>query len=426
MRKMFLAFFTLFMTIVLNCINAQEKEVSYTYEKYGIINQYTNNMVLEVNDILRFSKHKLENENCFIVNINDLSSSSENSAGFVLVIALKSYDELNEQYVYIGDAIEVISEKESLIYKGKCLVKSKNKLDIYLNNQGYNYEETYNNALSFSVNFYNMKTDEKGYIPQIPNKFIRIFPIRNKTEQEKREQAEIRDQKIKEQLKIEEQKKQAENKRKEEVEKILLTVNEEKIDEYVREYFENKLIKESEYWDILKEPQRKNIKTIANVKIYVDSLNTNVVSIGDDIINERLNTLYWNSSQTHYCTINGTDYSKCHNSMFYNKKMDIETKTLEKGVYGVEKRKGKFKYYEAVPNEIQEWCESNITQNGFHSIQYINYNGKYTIKLINVTKDIKKVLQGKEPQKAKKVWRTIGSIGGSILLLGGLIALKAI
>ena len=112
--------------------------------------------------------------------------------------------------------------------------------------------------------------------------------------------------------------------------------------------------------------------------------------------------------------------------MFYNKKMDIETKTLEKGVYGVEKRKGKFKYYEAVPNEIQEWCESNITQNGFHSIQYINYNGKYTIKLINVTKDIKKVLQGKDPQKAKKVWRTIGSIGGSILLLGGLIALKAI
>ncbi|MCS3161525.1 hypothetical protein NXX71_12040 [Bacteroides faecis] len=34
-----------------------------------------------------------------------------------------------------------------------------------------------------------MRTDEKGYIPQIPNKFIRIYPIRNKTEQEKREKA---------------------------------------------------------------------------------------------------------------------------------------------------------------------------------------------------------------------------------------------
>ena len=424
MGKLFLAFFTLFMAIVLNSVNAQEKDLSYTYDKYGVINQYTNNMVLEVDNILRIAKP--EHKNYFIIGVNDLSPFSEDPAGFGLFISLKGYDEYNEQYVYIGDAIEVVSKKESLIYKGKCLVKSKNKLDIYLNNQGYNYEETYNNDLSFSVAFNNMRTDKEGYISQIPNKFIRIFPIRNKTEQEKREQAEIRDQKIKEQLKIEEQRKQAENKRKEEVEKILLTVNEKKIDEYVREYFENKLIKESEYWDILKGPQRKNIKTIVNVKIYVDSLNTNIVSIGDDIINERLNTLYWNSSQTHYCTINGTDYSKCQNSVFYNKKIDIETKTLEKGIYGLEKRKGKFKYYEAVPNEIQEWCESNITQNGFHSIQYINYNGKYTIKLINVTKDIKKVLQGKDPQKAKKVWRTTGSIGGSILLLEGLIALKAI
>mgnify|MGYP007087742245 CR=1 FL=1 len=402
------------MAIVLNSVNAQEKDLSYTYDKYGVINQYTNNMVLEVDNILRIAKP--EHKNYFIIGVNDLSPFSEDPAGFGLFISLKGYDELNEQYVSIGDAIEAIRE---LVYIGKCLVKSKNKLDIYLNNQGYNYEETYNNDLSFSVAFNNMRTDKEGYISQIPNKFIRIFPIRNKTEQEKREQAEIRDQKIKEQLKIEEQRKQAENKRKEEVEKILLTVNEKKIDEYVREYFENKLIKESEYWDI-------NIKTIVNVKIYVDSLNTNIVSIGDDIINERLNTLYWNSSQTHYCTINGTDYSKCQNSVFYNKKIDIETKTLEKGIYGLEKRKGKFKYYEAVPNEIQEWCESNITQNGFHSIQYINYNGKYTIKLINVTKDIKKVLQGKDPQKAKKVWRTTGSIGGSILLLEGLIALKAI
>lgn len=34
-----------------------------------------------------------------------------------------------------------------------------------------------------------MKTDEKGYMPQIPNKFIRIYPIKNKTEQEKKEKA---------------------------------------------------------------------------------------------------------------------------------------------------------------------------------------------------------------------------------------------
>jgi len=47
----------------------------------------------------------------------------------LLTIALKGYDELNEQYVYIGDAIEAINE---LVYIGKCLVKSKNKLDFNL------------------------------------------------------------------------------------------------------------------------------------------------------------------------------------------------------------------------------------------------------------------------------------------------------
>lgn len=122
---------------------------------------------------------------------------------------------MNEQYVYIGDAIEAINE---LVYIGKCLVKSKNKLDIYLNNQGYNYEEIYyNNDLSFSVNFYNMRTDEKGYIPQIPNKFIRIYPIRNKTEQEKREKA----------LK-EKQKQEYEKREIEEIKLILDEVNIEK------------------------------------------------------------------------------------------------------------------------------------------------------------------------------------------------------
>lgn len=114
MKKLLLILFT-----ILLCFNAFSQNSTYTYEKYGVINQYTNNMVLEVNDILRFSKHKLKNENCFIININDLSSSSKKSTGFILTIALKGYDELNEQYVYIGDAIEAINE---LVYIGKCLV----------------------------------------------------------------------------------------------------------------------------------------------------------------------------------------------------------------------------------------------------------------------------------------------------------------
>lgn len=56
MKKLLLILFT----ISLCFINAFSQDSTYTYEKYGIINQHTNNMVLEVNDILRFSKHKLK------------------------------------------------------------------------------------------------------------------------------------------------------------------------------------------------------------------------------------------------------------------------------------------------------------------------------------------------------------------------------
>ena len=56
MKKLLLILFT-----ILLCFNAFSQNSTYTYEKYGVINQYTNNMVLEVNDILRFSKHKLKN-----------------------------------------------------------------------------------------------------------------------------------------------------------------------------------------------------------------------------------------------------------------------------------------------------------------------------------------------------------------------------
>lgn len=383
---------------------------SYTYQKYGIINQYTNNMVLETDNILKFSKYR----NTFFITINDLSPISENSSGFNLVVSLKGYDELNEEYVYIGDAIEVVSKKENLIYKGKCLIKSNNKLDIYLNNQGHNFRDLlYNKELSFSVYFNNMRTDREGFIPQVPNTSIRIYPIRNKTEQEKKEEA------------LKEKQKQAEQERqKEEVTEILSTINENVIKATVHNYYENKLLKESEDWDILEKPRKAEIDTTVNVLICIDSLNTDVVSIAGDIINNKLNNLYWKYSEHHYCTIDGINYSKYKNSVFYTEAIEIKTKSLEKGIYGVEKKKNKFKYYKTIPSEIQEWCQNNITKNGFYAIEYTNYDGQYIIKTITVNKDVKKILQGKDPQKAKKLYKVVGGVGGSLALLGGLIVLK--
>ena len=54
MRKLLCV--VLVFTMNIGFIFAQNQ--SYTYQKYGIINQYTNNMVLEVDDILRFTQYK--------------------------------------------------------------------------------------------------------------------------------------------------------------------------------------------------------------------------------------------------------------------------------------------------------------------------------------------------------------------------------
>ena len=115
MKKLLCA--VLVFTMSIGFIFAQNQ--SYTYQKYGIINQHTNNMVLEVDDILRFTQNKSDS---FLIQISDPLSAK--NPVYTLTVSLKGYDELNEQYIYIGDAIEVLDKNKALIYKGKCLIRS--------------------------------------------------------------------------------------------------------------------------------------------------------------------------------------------------------------------------------------------------------------------------------------------------------------
>lgn len=408
MKKLLLILFT-----ILLCFNAFSQNSTYTYEKYGVINQYTNNMVLEVNDILRFSKHKLKNENCFIININDLSSSSKKSTGFILTIALKGYDELNEQYVYIGDAIEAINE---LVYIGKCLVKSKNKLDIYLNNQGYNYEEIYyNNDLSFSVNFYNMRTDEKGYIPQIPNKFIRIYPIRNKTEQEKREKA----------LK-EKQKQEYEKREIEEIKLILDEVNiEKKISNIKNDMIKSYLQKTRDI--ILNTPieqlieenkvKKKNAFLNYNFELRIDS-NKNVNIFKDkcsyefpyynynrnkpfgDYKEKKLSTfeLSLKDKYRNKYYLNNFNCCKIGNDIFIEDCGFSYKFIFETDIIGVKVKGDNLKYYSnenriSQFEEVHDWCSKNITKNGFYFIHYILIDGELVCRTLDLNKTQKKNLK---------------------------------
>lgn len=307
-------------------------------------------------------------------------------------------------YPYNSDILYVVFNNKGICFL-ECIITDKKMADNLLLN--YCNEDIYmvyqiNPSVNKEHEFITGKTTVELVVesnnPAMINARYYLYSFNSEYKQDVLNYFEKRFSKeyaiIKEKEIQEERKKQAELKRQKEVENILSTLNRDAIvEEKVYDYYTNKLLKKSEYWDVLEKPKKEKIDTIVNVLIHADFLNTNVVSIAGDDINKELSSLYWKSSQHHYCTINGINYSKYQNSVFYSKKISVKTKSLEKGIYGVEKKKDKFKYYKTVPNEIQEWCKDNITKNGFHAIKYINYDGKYTIELINVTKEVKKKLQ---------------------------------
>lgn len=91
---------------------------------------------------------------------------------------------MDGKYIYIGNAV-----RED-VAKGKCIIRTSNKLDIYLNNKGYEYKGGYydndfHENLSLSMYFKNMKISKDGYISSIPDTYIKIYPIRNISKEEK-------------------------------------------------------------------------------------------------------------------------------------------------------------------------------------------------------------------------------------------------
>lgn len=399
MRKLLCV--VLIFTINIGFIFAQNQ--SYTYQKYGIINQYTNNMVLEVDDILKFTQNKSDS---FLIQISDPLSAK--NPVYTLVVSLKGYDELNEQYVYIGDAIEVLDKNQALIYKGKCLVNSNSKLDIYLKNQGYNYAETYDNNLSFSVYFNKMKTDKEGYIPQLPNNFIKIFPIKNKSKEEIKE-SELRDK-----HRLEYSKNEAE-----EIESILAEVNiEEKlqsIQNNITDYYRNKtkdIILNTPIKQLLQEKVTNKKATLNYDFVLLIDKDKNVSIIKDKRI---YNFPYYNYNEEHplgeykerkinplmlslkeECRnryfIDGCIYYKADGILFLDNFELHHNFNFKTDIIGVNVKRDNLKYYSnenKISNfeEVHDWCSKNIIGKGFHYIHYIVIDDKLYCKEITPNKD---------------------------------------
>ena len=405
MKKLLCA--VLVFTMSIGFIFAQNQ--SYTYQKYGIINQHTNNMVLEVDDILRFTQNKSDS---FLIQISDPLSAK--NPVYTLTVSLKGYDELNEQYIYIGDAIEVLDKNKALIYKGKCLINSKSKLDIYFKNQGYNYEETYDNGLSFSVYFSKMKTDKVGYIPQLPNSFIRIFPIKNKSKEE------IKENGLRNKQRLEYSKNEVE-----EIESILAEVNIEKklqsIQNNITDYYRNKtreiiintpinqLLREKEnhkkatlnYDFVLQIDKDKNVSIIKdkrsyNFPYYGYNLNNPLGEYKERNINPIALSLKDECRNGYF--IDSYTYCKIDSVIFLDNCGLHQNFNFETDIIGVRIKKDKLKYYSnenkiSKVEEIHNWCSKNIIGKGLHYIHYIVIDGKLYCKEINPNSDDSKYLK---------------------------------
>ena len=168
MRKLLSIVFAFIMNI--GFILAQNK--GYTYQQYGLINKYTNNAVLQVNEKLTITKKE---NNSYSIQIYD--PMLKTGSAYTLTVSLQGRNKSNNAYIYAGSAIQ-----ENLA-KGKCLINTFHKLDLYLNNKGHNNEELYDNNLSFMVYLTNMQIPDDAYY-RIPDSFMRIFPIRNKSKEE--------------------------------------------------------------------------------------------------------------------------------------------------------------------------------------------------------------------------------------------------
>lgn len=175
---------------------------------------------------------------------------------------------------------------------------------------------------------------------------------------------------------------------------IMSKADEKSARKFVVKYFYDKLIKESEYWDVFEKPVRKNIEKTVSVVVYVDSLRTAVVSIDNDDVDMALGELYRKVRGSGCRRIWDTDYYEYKGSVFYSKEIHVETDYVEKGLYGVYKKKNGLFFYNAVPEKLKTWCEANLKDNGFHSLLFY-YNDFCTIKEVDVSSNIKKRLKQK-------------------------------
>ena len=247
------------------------------------------------------------------------------------------------------------------------------------------------------------------------NSYLRIYPIRNKTEQEKREKA----------LK-EKQKQEYEKREIEEIKLILDEVNiEKKISNIKNDMIKSYLQKTRDI--ILNTPieqlieenkvKKKNAFLNYNFELRIDS-NKNVNIFKDKCsyefpyYNYNRNKPFGDYKEKKLSTFELSLKDKCRNKYYLNNfncckiGNDIFIEDcgfsykfiFETDIIGVKVKNEDLNYYahENLPklDAIHDWCSKNITQNGFYFIHYILIDEELIIcRILDLDKTQKKVLK---------------------------------
>lgn len=406
--------FKLILFLVLTSLSVFSQIKSFSYLKYGIINQYTNNSVLPVEAKLMITKVATKLDNNFLILIYD--PNIEKYPLYALKVFFKGYDELNEVYVYVGDAT-----REG-IAKGKCLINTSHKLDFYLENKGKenNKDWTWDGELSFTVFFKNIKfQNDFGSNEYIKDTSIKIFPIKNITQLEQKEEISKEKQREEEEkldiekikailseldieTKVSQIKKEIEDHYITLIKESMTNVSASNIIRYYKNYTQNIFLK-GEFMLYLDKKNRDAKLIKRNVNCSDANLSTFISDDKFEIYDKSL--LRIKEECRNEYEIDEQTYYKLSNTDIFTDDYKVDKKILLKvALIGVSFKNKKFKYYTkesityanemVVPKEVEQWCTENITSNGLYFINYVMIDDELAIcRILNLDKKAKDYLK---------------------------------
>ncbi len=244
-----------------------------------------------------------------------------------------------------------------------------------------------------AINMYIIDKDSHEIYYAVDKSRLKVL----KAQQEKIRQEELRQAELArlEGLKREEEARQERIRREEYIKKLLALTNEQTINEQIAIYRHSRILEETRKLSAqYPNPHKAEINEEVEVLIHLDSTIIDVVQIAEQRLNYELYLLFKIDTKP-YCSLDGVNYYKFQNHIFYTKKIPINA-TVEKGLLGVKNKNGTLKYYGTFPSEVQEWCKKHIISNGFQEIQYTHYDNQYITKTATITKESAKSIQKKQ------------------------------